>query len=48
MQVVKEMAQETVEGFTGSTSWLYRFTKRKNLVLRQRTKIAQCLPKENY
>lgn len=40
------MNPENVEGFTGSTSWLYRFMKRKNLVLKQKTKIAQCLPQE--
>jgi len=41
--MVKEWTQETVEGFTGSTSCLYRVMKLKDLVLRQRTKIAQLL-----
>ena len=27
--MVQEMNPENVEGFTGSTSWLYRFMKRK-------------------
>lgn len=31
-----DMLPEDVEGFTGTTSSLYRFMKRKNLVLRQK------------
>ena len=45
-QMAKDMPPEQVEGFTGCTSWLYRFMKRKGLVLRQKTKIAQRLPQE--
>ena len=44
--IAKSMPPGDVEGFTGCTSWLYRFMKRKNLVLRQKTKIAQRLPQE--
>ena len=44
--IVQGMPPEEVEGFTASTSWLYRFMKRKGLVLRQKTKIAQRLPQE--
>ena len=42
--IAKDMPPEKVEGFTASTSWLYRFMKRKGLVIRQKTKIAQRLP----
>ena len=45
-QMAKEMDPTTVEGFSGCTSWLYRFMKRKGLVVRQKTKIAQRLPEE--
>jgi len=40
------MTQDTVEGFTGSTFWLHRFMKRKDLIFRQKIKVAQRLPKE--
>ena len=43
----KSMARENPDlaiGFTGCTSWLYRFMDRKNLTIRCRTKIAQRLP----
>ena len=44
--MAQEMNQESVDGFTGSTAWLYRFMKRKNLVFRQKMKIAQRFPQE--
>ena len=44
--MAKDMPPEQVEGFTGCTSWLYHFMKRKGLVIRQKTKIAQRLPHE--
>lgn len=44
--IAREMPPEEVEGFTATTSWLYRFMKRKGLVIRQKTKIAQRLPQE--
>lgn len=34
------------ENFKASTSWCDRFMKRKNFVLRQKTKVAQKLPKD--
>ena len=36
-----EMPPSDVSGFTGSTTWLYRFMKRKNVVVRAKTRIAQ-------
>ena len=45
-KMAKEMPPENVAGFTGSSSWLYRFMKRKKLVVRPKTRIAQRLPKE--
>ena len=44
--IAQEMPPEEVEDFTASTSCLYRFMKRKGLVIRQKTKIAQRLPQE--
>ena len=42
--MTQDMPPDQVEGFTASTSWLYRFMKRKGLVVRQKNKIAQRLP----
>ena len=44
--MAKDMPPDQVEGFTGCTSWLYRFMKRRCLVIRQKTKVAQRLPHE--
>ena len=44
--MAKEMSPEDVEAFTGSPPWLYSFMKRKGLVVRQKTKIAQRLSHE--
>ena len=45
--MAREMPSEYVEGFTASSSWLYRFRRRKGLLLqRKRAKITQSLPKE--
>ena len=41
--MAKEMPPSDVSGFTGSTTWLYRYMKRKNLVVRAKTRIAQRL-----
>ena len=40
-KMAKDMSPEETRGFTGSTSWLYRFTKRKNLVIRAKTRNEQ-------
>ena len=42
--LAKEMPPSDVSGFTCSTTWLYRFMKRKNLVVRAKTRIVQRLP----
>ena len=34
--MTQDMPPDQVEGFTASTSWLYRFMKRKGLVVRQK------------
>ena len=44
--MTQDMPPDQVEGFTASTSWLYRFMKRKGLVVRQKNKIAQRLLQE--
>ena len=44
--MAKEMPPSDVSGFTGSTTWLYRFMKRKNLFVRAKTRIAQRLPQD--
>ena len=44
--IAREMPPEEVKGFTATTSWLYRFLKRRGLVIRQKTKISQRLPQE--
>ena len=44
--MAKDMPPDQVEGFTGCTSWLYCFMKRRCLVIRQKTKVAQRLPHE--
>ena len=45
-RMAKDMPPDKVAGFTGSSSWLYRFMKRKKLVIRAKTRISQRLPKE--
>ena len=45
-KMAKDMSPEETRGFTGSTSWLYRFMKRNNLVIKAKTRISQRLPRE--
>lgn len=45
-KMAKDMDFEEIRGFTGSTSWLYHFMKRKDLVIRAKTRISQRLPQE--
>ena len=45
--MAKEISQSEVAGFNGSsTTWLNRFMKRTNLVLRAKTRISQPFPQE--
>ncbi len=39
-------AEQNHEDFTGHATWCFRFMKRKNLVMRTRTKLAQKMPNE--
>lgn len=44
----KAMAEEMkIEDFQGTVSWCFRFMKRKNLAIRQRTTLSQTLPDDH-
>lgn len=43
----KAMAEEMKIDFQGTVSWCFRFMKRKNLAIRQRTTLSQTLPDDH-